>query len=87
MSTADAIYTIIIVLYCTSFHAPLSTAVLGVGQPAEENFSFVVILVIIVGFGVPGAVVLLGVVFIVAQKFVWRPLRKLHRRKTGYAPL
>ena len=74
---------------CSSTHRPpLSTAVLGVGQPPKERLSAVVIIVIIVGFGVPGAVVLLGIVFLMLQKIVWRPLRKLYRkRKSDYAPL
>lgn len=67
---------------------PLSTAVLGVGQPPKETLSPVVIIVIIVGFGVPGAVVFLGIVFVMLQKMVWRPLRKLYqKRKSDYAPL
>lgn len=63
------------------------TTVIGTGAPAEETISAVVIIVIIVGFGLPLVMVVIGTAFLFVQKAIWKPLKRWRRKKEGYEPL
>ena len=53
------------------------TAVIGTGRVPKEKYSFVVILTIGVGLGIPGCLVLLTVVFVFIKKRPWENLTRL----------
>ena len=62
----------------------------GYGQVPHDGLSFTVIITIIVGLGIPGALVILGGVYVFIKKKPWQNVGKMiakARGRDGYEPI
>jgi len=61
--------------------------VIGTGTVPKEGISFVVLITIIVGFGIPGVLVIFSMLYVVLRKKPWQTVMQWTNRNRGYTKL
>jgi hypothetical protein len=65
------------------------TVAVGYGDAPKDGFSFVIIITIIVGVGIPIVLVILGGIYVFVRKRPWQNVHRFvnSRRRRGYTRL